>query len=77
MGIFQNFVMKQMMKKQLKSLPEKEQERIMTAVENNPDFFMKIAEEIKEKVNGGMGQTEASLTVMRKYQSELQKIMMP
>jgi hypothetical protein len=77
MGIFQNFVMKQMMKKQLKNLPEKEQERIMTAVENNPDFFMKIAEEIKEKVNGGMGQTEASLSVMRKYQGELQKIMMP
>lgn len=69
--------MKQMMKKQLKNLPEKEQERIMTAVENNPDFFMKIAEEIKEKVNGGMGQTEASLSVMRKYQGELQKIMMP
>lgn len=65
------------MKKQLKNLPEKEQERIMTAVENNPDFFMKIAEEIKEKVNGGMGQTEASLSVMRKYQGELQKIMMP
>jgi hypothetical protein len=77
MGIFQNFVMKQMMKKQLKNLPEKEQKRIMTAVENNPDFFMKIAEEIKEKVNGGMGQTEASLSVMRKYQGELQKIMMP
>jgi hypothetical protein len=77
MGIFQNFVMKQMMKKQLKNLPEKEQERIMTAVENNPDFFMKIAEEIKEKVKGGMGQTEASLSVMRKYQGELQKIMMP
>lgn len=65
------------MKKQLKNLPEKEQKRIMTAVENNPDFFMKIAEEIKEKVNGGMGQTEASLSVMRKYQGELQKIMMP
>lgn len=69
--------MRQMMKKQLKSLPEKEQERIMTAIENNPDFFMKIADEIKEKTNGGMGQTEASMSVMRKYQGELQKIMMP
>ena len=70
-------MMKQMMKKQLKSLPEKEQERIMNAVESNPDFFMKIAEEIKEKMNGGMGQTEASMSVMRKHQAELQKIMMP
>lgn len=77
MGIFQNFVMKQMMKKQLKSLPEKEQERIMAAVEANPDFFIKISKEIKEKMNGGMGQTEASLSIMRKYQGELQKIMMP
>lgn len=70
-------MMKQMMKKQLKSLPEKEQERIMNAVESNPDFFMKIAGEIKEKMNGGMGQTEASMSVLRKYQAELQKIMMP
>lgn len=65
------------MKKQLKSLPEKEQERIMNAVESNPDFFVKISEEIKEKMNGGMGQTEASMHVMRKHQAELQKIMMP
>ena len=71
MGIFQNFVMKQMIKKQLK------QDRIIAAVESNPDFFMKIAEEIKEKMNGGMGQTEASMAVMRKHQAELQKIMMP
>lgn len=77
MGIFQNFVMKQMMKKQLKSLPPKEQERIMAAVESNPEFFMMIAKEIKEKMNGGMGQTEASITVMKKHQGELQKIMMP
>lgn len=77
MGIFQNFVMKQMMKKQLKNLPQKEQDRIIAAVESNPDFFMKIAEEIKEKMNGGMGQTEASMAVMRKHQAELQKIMMP
>lgn len=70
-------MMKQMMKKQLKSLPEKEQERIMNAVENNPDFFVKISEEIKEKMNGGMGQTEASMQVMRKHQAELQRIMMP
>lgn len=65
------------MKKQLKSLPEKEQERIMNAVESNPDFFIKISEEIKEKMNGGMGQTEASMYIMRKHQAEIQKIMMP
>ncbi len=77
MGIFQNFVMKQMMKKQLKNLPPKEQDRIMNAVEANPDFFIMISKEIKEKMNGGMGQMEASMMVMRKHQAELQKIMMP
>lgn len=77
MGIFQNFVMKQMMKKQLKNLPPKEQDRIMNAVESNPDFFIMISKEIKEKMNGGMGQMEASMMVMRKHQTELQKIMMP
>lgn len=77
MGLFQNFLMKQMMKKQLKGLPEKEQERIMAAVEANPDFFMNIAKEVKEKMNGGMGQMEASMSVMRKHQAELQKIMTP
>lgn len=69
--------MKQMMKKQLKSLPEKEQERIMAAVEANPDFFIQISKEIKAKMDGGMGQTEASIKVMREHQAELQRIMQP
>jgi hypothetical protein len=37
--------MKQMLKKQMKGVPEEQQEKIFAMVEKNPDFFMKIAKE--------------------------------
>lgn len=67
--------MKQMLKRQLKNLPQAQQDMIMKAVAANPDLFQKIAEETKEKVKGGMSQLHASMAVMQKYKTELQKVM--
>ncbi|MES2470612.1 MAG: hypothetical protein V4526_00030 [Patescibacteria group bacterium] len=67
--------MKQMLKRQLKGVPEAEQERIISAVEKNPDFFKEIADEVEKRVKGGMGQQEAAMSVMRKRQDEIRKIM--
>lgn len=67
--------MKAMMKKQLAGLPEEQREVIMNAVEKNPDFFMKIAHDVQEKVKGGMGQQQASLLVMKANEAELRKLM--
>ncbi len=73
--MFKNFLMKQMLKRQLKGVPEAEQERIISAVEKNPDFFKEIADEVEKRVKGGMGQQEAAMSVMRKRQDEIRKIM--
>ena len=46
MSFFQNFLMKQMLKRQMKGVPEEEQEKIFSMIEKNPEFFTQIAEEI-------------------------------
>ena len=66
--------MKQVVKRQLKHLPEGEQERILSVVEKNPDFFMKIAHDVQEKVRGGMNQQDAMATVMKANENELRKV---
>ena len=76
MAFFKNFLMKQMLKRQMKGVPEAEQERIISLVESNPDFFQKIAEEVEALKKQGRDQMAATMEVMRKHQGELQKIMM-
>lgn len=73
--MFQNFLLKTMLKKQLKNVPQEQQDMIFAAIEKNPDFFMKIATEAQEKIKGGMGQQEAMMAVMQKHQEELKKVM--
>jgi hypothetical protein len=73
--MFQNFLLKQMLKKQLKDIPQEQQDQIFAMIEKNPDFFMKIAEEVQEKVKGGMNQQDAMMQVMQSHQDELKKVM--
>lgn len=73
--MFQNFLVKQMLKRQMKGVPPEEQEKIFTMIEKNPDFFMKIAEETQEKVKGGMSQQDAMMMVMKNHQEELKAVM--
>lgn len=64
-----------MLKKQLKNVPQEQQDMIMTAIEKNPDLFMKIAQEAQEKIKGGMGQQDAMMAVMQAHQEELKGAM--
>ena len=73
--MFQNFLLKTMLKKQMKNVPQEQQEQIFAMIEKNPDFFMKIAEEAQEKIKGGMSQPDAMNAVMLKHQDELKKVM--
>lgn len=63
-----------LLKNQLKNLPPEQQEMMIKAIEAHPDFFEKIAKEIKEKIDNGGNQMYATMQVMQKYQSEMQKI---
>lgn len=68
--------MEMMLEKQLAKLPPQQKEMILSAMKSNPEFFKKIAEEIKALEKQGKNQMAASMEVMRKYQGELQKILL-
>lgn len=73
--MFKEFLLKQMIKRQLKGMPEAEIDRIVGIVSKNPDFFKKIGDEIEKKVKSGRSQTAATMEVMRAHQAEMQKLM--
>jgi hypothetical protein len=70
-----NFLMKAMLKKQLKQLPADQQEKVMAAFEKDPKFFEDIAKEIKAKMKEGADQQSATMLVMMKNQKKLQDLM--
>lgn len=72
--MFGNFLMKAMLKKQMKGMPEEQQEYFISLIEKNPDFFMKIAGEVQEKTKGGMSQQDAMMMVMKMHEVELKEI---
>lgn len=66
--------MKAMLKKQMKGMPEEQQEFFLNLIEKNPDFFMKIATEAQEKIKGGMSQQDAMQAVMKAHEAELKTL---
>ncbi len=70
-----NFFTKKIMQSQLKSLPKDQQEMIMAAIEKDPEFFKKMADEIKREVKSGKSQQTASMVVMMKHQNKLKELM--
>lgn len=70
-----NFFLKALVKKQLKGVPDDQIEMFINMIEKNPVLFKKIADEIKVKVDAGMGQQDAAMVVMKSHQSELTEIM--
>ena len=72
--MIKEFLMKKMLDSKLAGMPEDQKNKLIELVTKNPELFTKIGEEIKEKVKNGKGEQEASIEVMMKYKSELQKI---
>lgn len=73
--MFKNFIMKQMLKRQMKDVAPEDQERIFKAIEKNPQFFEKVAVDIKKRVDSGQDQISAAMEVMRENQEELKKVL--
>lgn len=70
-----NFIMKQAMKSQLKSVPKAEREKIMGLIDKNPEFFTQMAEKVKKKIDSGLPQMTAMMEVMQENRTELQEMM--
>lgn len=70
-----NFFTKALIKRQLKGkVPEAEMDKMLTLIEQNPDFFKKMAASIEEKMKQGMSQEEAAQAVMAQDGEELKRI---
>jgi len=76
MGFFKNIILKTALKSQLKGLPQDQQDKIIAAIEKNPQFFEDIAKKIEQKQKEGKDKTSATMEVMRENQNELRKIIM-
>ena len=50
MAFFKDFLTKQLLKKQLKGVPEDQQEKIMTLIQKDPEFFKVIGEKIVHSI---------------------------
>ena len=59
----------------MKGVPQEQQDKIISAIEKNPNFFEDIAKKIQQKMKEGKDQTSASMEVMRENQDELRKLM--
>lgn len=70
--MFQNFLLKKMLR--TKGVPEAQIDMFIKMMEKNPELFKTIALEVQEKVKGGMSEQDASMEVMKKYESELKKL---
>lgn len=73
--MFKEFLMKKLIQSKLKDLPKAEQERIVGLVTKNPKLFEEIAMKIKKKTDSGADQMMATMTVMKEYQGQIQKLM--
>jgi len=73
--MFKKFLLKKMMKSQLKDMPKDQADMLMGMVEKNPDLFMKIAKETQELIKEGKDQMVATMEVSKKYEKELQQMM--
>ncbi|OGZ16847.1 MAG: hypothetical protein A3H76_00865 [Candidatus Lloydbacteria bacterium RIFCSPLOWO2_02_FULL_54_12] len=73
--MFKEFLLRKLIESKLGSLPKEERERIVRIVTKNPALFQEIAVKIKQQTDSGKDQQAATLSVMREYQGQIQKIM--
>jgi hypothetical protein len=73
--MLKNFLMKQAVKWQTKKMPEAQRAQVMAILEKDPALFEKISKEVEARKKGGESEMKASIEVMKKYRSELAKVL--
>ena len=72
--MIKEFLMRKMLERQLKNVPKEDQEKMIGMITKNPEFFQKIAVEVKANMDGGMEQMPATMEVMKKYETEFKAL---
>jgi len=70
-----NFLLKQMMKSQIKKLPQEQQALAMKVADENPELLMQIAKEVQVEMKTGKDQMAAMMAVAERHKDELQGLM--
>lgn len=73
--MLKDFFMKKMVESQMKGIPEEQKQKVLEMVSKNPEFFNKIAEEVKKEIDNGKDQMSATIEVVSRYKEELKKIL--
>ncbi len=73
--MFKELLMKKLLQSKLKGMPKEEQDKIIAIVTKNPELFQEIAMKIKAKTDSGADQMMATMTVMKEYKDQVQKLM--
>lgn len=64
-----------MLASQLRELPKDQQEKILAAVEGNPELFETIALEMQAKIKEGKGEMAAAMEVMQAHRNDIEQAM--
>ena len=69
-----NKALEKVMESQLAKLPPEQREVVMAMISENPELFEKIGKEIEDAKKAGTPEIYATMTIMKKYQSQLQNL---
>ena len=67
--------MKKMLNSKLAGLPEEKRDKVVRAMDENPELFSKIAEEMEAGLKSGKDQMAVVMEIANKYGEELKKLM--
>jgi hypothetical protein len=73
--MFKDFIMRKMLDRQMKNVPEDQKEKIMRLITEKPELFQKIAMEAQVKMKQGKSQMDAMMEVAKEHQEELKGIL--
>lgn len=69
------FMTRKLLEHQLKNASPEQRDLVLTMMDKDPQLFEKIALEMQTEIKKGKSQTAAAMSVLPKYQKQLQAIM--
>jgi hypothetical protein len=73
--MLKDFLTRKMLTSQLGEVPAEDREKLMGAIEENPELFRKIAEDVEAGVRAGKDKMAVTFEIVEKYKTELAKVL--
>ena len=72
--MFADLLFRKAITDKLGGLSPAEQNQLVNLIEKNPDLFMKLAQDFKEKIAAGKSQNDAALEVLKNHEGQLRSL---